>query len=916
LGLTEIDGRAQIREPEIRLSELRGSLVLDWDDTNSFALEVASDPAGPWATVPGAVPPFQTLPLREHRFWRLGPGSATNPGGGALTETFSARAESAMGRWYLLPQDDWMFTRGARWTHVRSGLHEQAPNYRSMSGHFLVPADNTPIAVFFSAEAYVELADKRLFLRALVDGTPLNPQDVVFATGTSPVNPESRAFVFTGRVGKGLHTVELQWLVDREGTGYIRDAAFLVRVGDSPNSDGSVQTATPPSGPTVSTTSGAWADVPGLSGAVQTKAGETLGICVSTESFVTGGGTMFLRALIDGQPAEPSDVLFAKGSAPQCRLVAFGKAGLPAGPHTLRIQWLANGGVGEAFMGDRSLVLTATPKNSGPIVQELVTPPSGPAVTTSSTTFTAMPGLSVTGKLPANGEVAVIFSAVTSVSDGGILRVRLTIDGQPVPDSDVQLAQSDLHTGAHSFVFSAKHLYPDGPPPASTIRVEWRVAIDGTASADDRTMLVLVKKPTVPDLAEPPLFGAGGNFPIESAIGSRRLLVILFDPGRPGHPAPSVASVVQGVLGNANSVKNYFSVVSSGKYSLNNALAGTSVLGWYTGTQPWDTYFGGGDGCDGYTFSGVPNGQDIRRREALERAAQDINFANFDDNGDGVLDPKLELAILLIIPDAVSGSLGKVRQVFDNNCGPLSVDGVLVPFIAEWLTDNPAGEYNVPAHELSHLLLGVDDMYVQDYTLHTEAGRLSLMEGLTTVATPHLDSFNKLALGWVSPTIVTTDGIHALQDVKKSGKVLILPRLPGKATDEFYLLENRQNPPDNALYDQFILDSGIAVWHIVHGQADNGLAPPCESNWATTGNGNARRGIRLLRPQIRQVDEWSLWTSADYNLLDTGLVCPQSGDNPADRRNVLRWADGTRSYFSIINWPANAETMSFQVVAP
>jgi M6 family metalloprotease-like protein len=901
--------------PELDIVRRGDRLIIDWEERSTTGvLQIGNDPGGPWAEVVGAKAPYSTSARRAHRFYRLGPGAKTEPAG-SIAETFAARAESNIGTWVLLPQSDWMFTRGQEWTHIRSGARPETPVYRSMSGHFLAPQDGTPVAVFFSAEAYVEPVDSRLFVRALVDGVPADPADVVFATGTSPANPESRSFVFTDRVNQGLHTVELQWLVDRGGTGYVRDAALLVRVGDSPNSDGSVQVFTPPSGPTDSTTSPAWTDIPGLAGVIQTQEGESLAISVSAESYVTGAGTMFLRALVDGQPARPSDVLFAKGNKPQCRLMTFGIGTTAAGLHNVQIQWLAQGG--GAFLGDRSLVLAATPRAGASIAQVFVSPESGSADSTSSTSFTPMPGLSVSGKVPTNGEIAVLLSAVTSVPAGEILHVRMTVDGNPVPDSDVQLAESDLHMGTHSFVFSAKHLYPEGPPPSSTIRIEWRVANGEKVFLDDRTMTVLVKPPSVPDLIEQRKFGLGGigteNFGIESQLGTRRLLVICWDPHRTGIPAPNLAAVQQAVFGAASSVRHYFSVNSGGKYTLNSALGGNQVLGWYDAAGPSSDYFGNSPGC------GTDGGKlEARRREMLERAAQDINFAAFDDNGDGVLDSQLECGILLVIPND-GGGVDKVRQMADKDCKPFSVDGVIIPMIAEWLTDVSADEFRSAAHEIGHLMLGLDDVYVSN-SVYTRAGLLSMMENFYPDHVSHLDPLSKLALGWLNPTVVERDGIYSLQDIKLGRRIIILPRKTGKVDDEYFILENRQTAANNALYDKNILDSGIAVWHIVESKMDNGLPPACLAEtpevWDETGDGQARRGMRVVRPGVVNSATESLWTGADYDLFDTGLVCPIDTPVSDDWRNGLIWADGTPSGYGILDWSAVAPTMSFQILAP
>src|SRR5262249_27108041 len=156
---------------------------------------------------------------------------------------------------------------------------------------------------------------------------------------------------------------------------------------------------------------------------------------------------------------------------------------------------------------------------------------------------------------------------------------------------------------------------------------------------------------------------------------------------------------------------------------------------------------------------------------------------------------------------------------------------------------------------------------------------------------------SKLALGWVNPTVVEHDGIFSLQDIKLSQQIIILPRKPGKVNDEFFILENRQDAANNALYDKGLSDSGIAVWQGVESATDKGLPPACMTPgaWAETGNGQARRGLRVRRPGIVASDFTALWGAPDYDLLDTGLVCPDDAPTPADRRNALIWADGTAS---------------------
>ena len=69
-----------------------------------------------------------------------------------------------------------------------------------------------------------------------------------------------------------------------------------------------------PSGPSVSTTATGWVDVPEMAGSLATAANADLEVTFSAEAF-TSGARMFVRALVDGQPADPSDVVFARATS-------------------------------------------------------------------------------------------------------------------------------------------------------------------------------------------------------------------------------------------------------------------------------------------------------------------------------------------------------------------------------------------------------------------------------------------------------------------------------------------------------------------------------------------------------------------------------------------------------------------------
>ena len=116
-----------------------------------------------------------------------------------------------------------------------------------------------------------------------------------------------------------------------------------------------------PSGPDKTTSVEYWTNVPDLSGSIATAAGSDLAITVAGEAYTTAGTQMALRALVDGQPAGPSDVVFTTGGDTGTHSFTFAKTGLDAGPHVVQVQWSVGAAGGTAFIGDRTLTLHALP---------------------------------------------------------------------------------------------------------------------------------------------------------------------------------------------------------------------------------------------------------------------------------------------------------------------------------------------------------------------------------------------------------------------------------------------------------------------------------------------------------------------------------------------------------------------------
>ncbi|MCH8275864.1 MAG: hypothetical protein IH851_13865 [Armatimonadetes bacterium] len=367
--------------------------------------------------------------------------------------------------------------------------------------------------------------------------------------------------------------------------------------------------------------------------------------------------------------------------------------------------------------------------------------------------------------------------------------------------------------------------------------------------------------PQAPDFA-----GTISTPKMQRTVGEYSILLILWDPHRPDHPAPAKQQIEDLVFGQENSVAGWFFENSHGKFRLKRA----GILGWYDAAKPGDHYWESSkekdpEDSDG---DGFLSGHTEKWAEAVRLTDQDFDFAEYDRDGDGVLEPH-ELGILMVIPQ--NNPFGTMRTPAGAQYpewAPLIVDGVRIPLITEAYAGKPPN-LGLFAHELSHILLGAPDMYMDT---PYRPGVYSLMD--RSYAPCHLDPFEKLKLGWLRYRVVTESGEYLLRDVETSGEALILYD-PSRGPSEYFIVENRYRGDS---YDAGALPSdGLAIWHIVEDPAVFDKMKP-------TAGGNdewGRRGIRLLRA---------------------------NGGNPIDDKNALfgrgvpcrpTWSDGTPTPFSI-----------------
>ncbi|MCB0167700.1 MAG: hypothetical protein KDI79_25970, partial [Anaerolineae bacterium] len=489
------------------------------------------------------------------------------------------------------------------------------------------------------------------------------------------------------------------------------------------------------------------------------------------------------------------------------------------------------------------------------------------------------------------------------------------IDGRPAQPSDVVFAIGGF-TGTHSFTFTKENL---GAGP-HTVQIQWLVDAGGRASIGDRTLSLNYLQGQAPDLSKP-FYG------LQPVVGQRKVLVILWDPHRPDHPAPSKSAVENLIFGPRPSVRDYFLENSGGRFTIQNA----GVLGWYPALHPWQLYWRSGPydpanltagdrhrwvdvqgkyGAPGsiryLDDDGFIGGHSHKWAEAVTTANAHFNYNQYDVDKNQLLTPD-ELTVLMVIPQ--NSPFGTQRPVVGRHLPteqPLMVDGVRINSIVEAYIGSPPS-LGVVAHELSHILLGTGDMYFSFFQPYA-AGPYSLMDQ-SPHNPPHLDPFHKLRLGWLTPKLITSDGWYTIRSVETHHEVAILYD-PIRGDDEYFIIENRWK---GTSYDQFLPDQGLAIWHIMENPAifDTLPTPPNvnglqwnDPKW----KGWSRRGIRMIRPIYGPPINWSLWDGANpqtgYNLLSV---------DPNPNHVTLRWADGSPSGFSIMSFPPASSQMTIYV---
>ncbi|MFN0094675.1 MAG: M6 family metalloprotease domain-containing protein [Dehalococcoidia bacterium] len=255
------------------------------------------------------------------------------------------------------------------------------------------------------------------------------------------------------------------------------------------------------------------------------------------------------------------------------------------------------------------------------------------------------------------------------------------------------------------------------------------------------------------------------------------------------------------------SVKEYYREATHGLVDIVGEVVGPyrmpQTLAWYANNN-----FG----------IGRPTGEpraNILARDAANAANAAVNFAPYDNDGNGYVD-----AFVVVHAGAGGEASGNAGDIWSHKWvlpSVLNADGTK---IFAYLTVPEDARLGVCAHELGHLLFGFPDLYDTDDTSEG-VGNWCLMGGGSWNGggdTPaHPSAWCKANQGWATTNVVASPGgTLTIADVKSSHTVHRVWK-EGTGGPEYFLLENRQLSG----FDAKLPAGGLLIWHIDENQAGN-----------------------------------------------------------------------------------------------
>jgi len=297
------------------------------------------------------------------------------------------------------PTNSYTVTTSTAWTDLAA-----------MKGAVTLPKGGD-LVITLTVEGNVTGRSTIVYVRALVDDQATSTSLIKLFANPTGLRTTTVTFVKKG-LAAGTHRVRIQWQAYAGTTATAYDRTLVLRFAspDSPHMRlVHVEAAS------ISRQSGSWVDIPGLAASVVCPWDADLLVTVSGEfKALFARKRIFLRAMLEGKVAGPTDYIVATGDSEGNRSVTFKVPMQKKGTRQLRIQWLADDSSLVLYPALTVVVVPHGPQKQTGLLHQ--TPVSGPLVSCNSTSFTAVPGVGGHIAVPVKSDLTVRFSAETIVS--------------------------------------------------------------------------------------------------------------------------------------------------------------------------------------------------------------------------------------------------------------------------------------------------------------------------------------------------------------------------------------------------------------------------------------------------------------------------------------------------------------------
>lgn len=282
----------------------------------------------------------------------------------------------------------------------------------------------------------------------------------------------------------------------------------------------------------------------------------------------------------------------------------------------------------------------------------------------------------------------------------------------------------------------------------------------------------------------------------------------------------------------SDKVSDYYSKASFGKIQTLPAEESYGILN--NGVVGWVNL--------GYPHPNTRNNTDGRNiqltKDAILAANTFVDYASFDTDGNGVLDPT-ELAIVVIVAGYDRATTFTQPSVWGHKRtigSPSALDGVTISEYAQFgelHRDGNQATMGIVVHELGHLLFGLPDLYDKDgssagighYCVMSSGSWGKSLQDRYPGETPTMPSaWVQYQLGWVDAQVNIGNVSLNASGATSANSDNSVVKIPTDKASEYFLIQNRQ-----ALgYDRGLetkLDNadfgGLIIWHIDSSQTDN-----------------------------------------------------------------------------------------------